>query len=90
MPVEYDFFGTQHGGQAKRDFGEGDVVQHVGALERLDEQKPERGGPLRHRVGGQFSHAEQVSLELADVLESELVGPARLHGGTLQRFPESN
>jgi hypothetical protein len=32
-----DFFRAEHGGQAERDFGEGDMLQHVGALERFDE-----------------------------------------------------
>ena len=69
-----DFFRAEDGGQAERDFGERNVLQHVGALERLDEEKTERGGPLRHGVGRQFPHAEQVSLILADMLGSEFSG----------------
>jgi hypothetical protein len=50
------------------------VLQHVGAFERLHEEKTQRGGALRDGVAGQFPHTEQVSLKLADMLGSELVG----------------
>jgi hypothetical protein len=68
-----DFFRTQHRGQTKRDFGERDVLQHIGALERLHEEKTERGGALRHGVAGQFPHAKQVSLKLPDLFGTEFV-----------------
>jgi hypothetical protein len=52
------------------------VLQHVAALERLDEQKAERRGPLLDGLGGQLSFGKQVSLILADMLGAELRGRA--------------
>ena len=68
-----DFVRTPHRGQTKRDFGEWDVLPHIGAPERLHEEKPERGGALRYRVPGQLSRAKQVGLKLPDMCGAELV-----------------
>ena len=54
--------------------GTASMSQHIGAPERLHEEKTERGGALRHGVAGQFSHAKQVSLKLPDLFGTELVG----------------
>jgi len=53
-----------------------DILQHVGAFERLDEEETERGGSLRYGVGRQFLTLKQVSLELADMLGAEFLGRA--------------
>jgi hypothetical protein len=43
-------------------------------LERLDEEEPQCGNSLRHRLRSQLALTQQVELVLTDMLRAKLVG----------------
>src|ERR1700758_5490790 len=70
------FFPAENGRQLTRTFGIRYFLQRPMPLQHAHEEKSQPGYPLRYGIRLQLAFAEQISLIVANMLQTQLIGRA--------------